>query len=133
MLTTLNQVLWINLSFFWLQQTFAKLSLLALYHRLFSISRPFSIGVWIVAALQVAWGVGVYVAYLNSCKPISKAWDIVQDGKCVDDNVFFSASDPPNSIIDFIMAGQAIWMLRSLRMGTNAKFRLAFLFLIGAL
>ncbi|KAI1389071.1 uncharacterized protein F4822DRAFT_404864 [Hypoxylon trugodes] len=127
----LLEILWVNLSFFWPQQTFAKLSLLALYYRLFSVSRPFVIGVWIVAALQIAWGIGVYVAYLNSCKPISKAWDIARDGKCVDDTVFFSASDPPNSIIDFIMAGQAIWMLKSLRMGTNSKFKLAILFLIG--
>ncbi|KAI0173025.1 hypothetical protein GGR52DRAFT_547063 [Hypoxylon sp. FL1284] len=127
----LLKILWINLSFFWPQQTFAKLSLLALYHRLFSVSRPFVISVWIVAALQVAWGIGVYVAYLNSCKPISKAWDIAQDGKCVDDTVFFSTSDPPNSIIDFVMAGQAIWMLWSLRMGSNAKLRLTVLFLVG--
>ncbi|KAI5868249.1 hypothetical protein GGS23DRAFT_608860 [Durotheca rogersii] len=127
------KVIWINMSFFWPQQTFTKLSLLALYHRLFSVSHRFVVGIWIVTGLQIALGIGAYVTYFNTCRPVSKSWDIESGGTCFNNTIFFSIANPLNSLIDFVMAGQAVWMLKSLRLGANAKFKLALLFLLGGL
>lgn len=114
-------------------QTFAKFSLLALYHRLFSVDRTFVICVWTIAFLQLGWGVAVCLVHYFGCTPVSKSWDPLQPGKCIDVEVFLLAKEPINSVIDFAMAALAVWMLRFLRIKRTTKFKVSLLFLVGAL
>ncbi|KAI0964938.1 hypothetical protein F4678DRAFT_454355 [Xylaria arbuscula] len=115
-----------------IQQTFAKFSLLALYYRLFWVNTSFVRSVWITAFIQAGWGLAVLFVHIFACIPIRKAWMPMLPGSCVNINTFFSITEPINSGIDFVVAGLAIWMLRSLQMRRSRQWRLGILFIIGA-
>jgi hypothetical protein len=116
-----------------IQQSFVKSSLLALYHRLFWVDKRFVRGVWAIAIFQWAWGITVLFVHIFACIPIAKSWYPTLDGWCVDMNLFFCIYEPINSAIDFIMAGQAIWMLHALQMSNKTRWHLSGLFILGAL
>jgi hypothetical protein len=114
------------------QQSFVKFSLLALYQRLFWVNKTFSISVWVVAIIQGCWGLVVFLVHIFACRPIEKVWTPLMDGYCIDENIFFSIYEPLNSLLDFVVAGQALWMLPSLQTRRTTRWHLAILFLIGA-
>jgi hypothetical protein len=115
------------------QQSFVKFSLLALYQRLFWVNKSFSISVWVVAVIQGCWGLVVFLVHIFACRPIEKVWTPLMDGYCIDENLFFSIYEPLNSLLDFVVAGQALWMLPSLQTRRTTRWHLAILFVIGAL
>ncbi|KAI1380098.1 hypothetical protein F4677DRAFT_405848 [Hypoxylon crocopeplum] len=114
-----------------IQQSFAKFSLLALYHRLFWVDINFNRAVWATAIVQGAWGIVVLLVHIFACVPVAKSWQPELDGFCVNINLFFSIYEPVNSAIDFWMAGMAIYMLHALQMKKRAQWHLSALFLIG--
>lgn len=116
-----------------LQQCFAKFSLLALYHRLFWVDRRFTVGVWIVAVLQTAWGLVVFLAFFLMCRPMAKLWTPTLPGHCVNINVVFNVYEPINALLDFFVAALALWMLPSLQIKRSTRWHLATLFALGAL
>ncbi|KAI0545027.1 hypothetical protein F4679DRAFT_562828 [Xylaria curta] len=114
-------------------QLFAKLSLLAFYHRIFGVRRDFVISVWLVAVVQIMWFIATYITHYLTCIPISKVWDQSVPGVCIDNSAFLVGGETINSLIDFIMIGLAIWMLKDLRLDIGTKWKLSVLFILGGL
>ncbi|KAK3985463.1 hypothetical protein QBC44DRAFT_275096 [Cladorrhinum sp. PSN332] len=114
-----------------LNQTFAKLCLLALYHRLFSISRWFVRWVYAVGGAQISWCIAIICFRLFLCRPLTDAWNPFTKGKCLDSQIVLAWGDSINSLLDFIMVGMAIWVVVGLRLSTAAKIRISFLFALG--
>lgn len=118
---------------FCLQQLFAKLSLLFLYHRMFRTNRAFVRCMYIVGFVQLGWSIGTYVAHWLVCTPPQKLWNPKVPGKCIDTGTLLVAGETINSLIDFILVGLAIWMVQSLQMKTSVKLKLSVIFAIGGL
>ena len=116
-----------------LNQTFAKLSLLTLYHRIFYVDNAFVKWVYSVGSIQIAWCIAMVLVRLFQCKPIAAAYNPTIKGYCLNSQTLLVAGDSINSAIDFVMVGMAIWMVVKLQIARNAKLKLGFLFALGGL
>lgn len=116
-----------------LNQTFAKLCLLALYHRLFSVSEGFVVWIYTVGGIQVAWCITVVCVRLFLCTPIAATLNPFIKGRCLNSQILLAAGDSVNSAIDFVMVGMAIYMVIKLRVSRAAKMKMSVLFALGGL
>ncbi|KAI1140046.1 hypothetical protein F5Y05DRAFT_376973 [Hypoxylon sp. FL0543] len=109
----------------------AKISLLALYYRIFYLSRTLRIAVWIMAGLLVSWGISVFFTSIFTCDPIRGFWDLSSGAKCIDSALFFEAITIPNIILDVatvILPTREVWKLQ---MGRDRKLAFTAIFLVG--
>lgn len=132
MLTLLCQDAYVAQEFWVLQQVFSKLSILALYRRIFGVDRSNSIWIWIVAAAQIAHGIICIFMQAFACDPVNKFWEPLVPGTCMT-KVVLIVAEPINSTIDFALVVLAIFMIRPLQLSTSNKWRLGFLFSLGGL
>ena len=64
---------------------FTKLSILALYHRIFSLTRGWIPTLWIFASFVVALGITQPLVYIFHCLPIQFEWGTPTENiKCID-------------------------------------------------
>ncbi|KAK3317502.1 hypothetical protein B0T19DRAFT_293229 [Cercophora scortea] len=114
-----------------LNQTFAKLSLLVLYHRLFYISTWFVRSIYVIGVVQICWCISMVCVRLFQCHPIDAFWNPLLQTQCLDGQVILAVGEPINSLVDFIMVGMAIWMVHKLKVARADKIRVMFLFALG--
>ncbi|KAK3689257.1 hypothetical protein B0T22DRAFT_490742 [Podospora appendiculata] len=114
-----------------MNQTFAKLSLLVLYHRLFYISSWFVRSIYVIGLVQICWCIAMVCVRLFQCHPIDAFWNPFLQGQCLDGQVILAVGEPINSLVDFIMVGMAIWMVHKLKVTRADKVRVMFLFALG--
>ncbi|KAH9905111.1 hypothetical protein F4778DRAFT_728772 [Xylariomycetidae sp. FL2044] len=110
-----------------------KLSILALYYRIFFVSRTFRIAVWVMTALLIGWGVSVFVASIFSCDPIRGFWEVEIGAKCFDSALFFMAITVPNIVFDAVTVFLPIREVWKLQMGRERKFAFTGMFVLGIL
>jgi hypothetical protein len=118
---------------FCMQQLFAKLSLLCLYYRLFSVGRAFVRCIYFLGTVQVLWSIATYLVHYFECNPPARLWNKKIPGTCVNSPAFLAAGETPNSLVDFAMVVMAIWIVQSLKMSTAVKLKLSILFSLGGL
>ncbi|KAI1394962.1 hypothetical protein F4819DRAFT_479949 [Hypoxylon fuscum] len=118
---------------FVVNQFFAKFSILFLYHRLFGVNRNFVRWIQLIGFIHVAWCIATLCIYLFSCQPISKGWDLLRDGTCVNYLSTVAGCESINSAVDFSLVIAALFMIRPLRMKTSTKWKLAAIFAVGGL
>ncbi|KAI0472907.1 hypothetical protein GGR56DRAFT_697722 [Xylariaceae sp. FL0804] len=111
----------------------SKISILALYYRIFYVSRSFRMAVWGMTALLIGWGISVFVASIFSCNPINGFWDITIGAKCFDSSLFFMAITIPNIIFDAITIFLPVREVWSLQMRSDRKWALTGMFVLGIL
>lgn len=115
------------------QQTFAKLSLVALYYRIFSSSRKFVLWLYTIGAVQLGWGIGNFIAHWAQCIPIRGFWDPSVPHVCLNDAMLLVVGETINSLLDFMLVGLAIWIVQSLQMSSAVKLKLSVIFALGGL
>ncbi|KAK3689173.1 hypothetical protein B0T22DRAFT_513340 [Podospora appendiculata] len=130
-LTGVLKVAFVCTQLFPLNQVFAKLSILLLYHRIFGINKRYALWIMIAGVLQVCWGVSAVGALLFQCRPMHKYWDVLTPGWCMDSVALLVAFEVPNSSLDFGMVAIVLVMLRDLRIRPSTKWKLSFLFAAG--
>lgn len=118
---------------FSVNQTFAKLSLLVLYHRVFSVSRTCTHWIYFLGTIQVLWCLAMVFVRCFMCTPVHKVWEPTVPGTCINSQVLLAAGEVVNSVIDFAMVGLAIHMARTLLLSTKMKWKLSLLFALGGL
>ncbi|KAM7214158.1 hypothetical protein V8F06_010473 [Rhypophila decipiens] len=118
---------------FAVNQLLTKMSVLLFYHRTFDVRRGYRIGIYVWAAVVVAWFIAVLLLFLFSCRPISKGWDLLQPGTCLDYGSTVAGGETTNSAMDFVLVVQVWPMIRPLRMSVSTKWKLFTLFAAGAL
>lgn len=115
-------------------QFFAKMSLLLLYWRLFSVNKTLRISVWTIGVVQTGWFISCWLARWFTCVPVHHIWDLTGDRSgCRERGPYVAASESINTLIDFVMVGLAIWMIQQLKVKTGVKWKLSILFVIGSL
>ncbi|KAH8773863.1 hypothetical protein F5883DRAFT_548704 [Diaporthe sp. PMI_573] len=120
----------LNFSF---NPTFAKLSLLALYYRIFSVNVIFLYWIWSLAVIQVCWFIAMVLCRAMVCLPLEALWDTTVPGRCLNVPVLLASDWSVNAALAFAMTALGIFMVRTLSMSGNSKWKLGVLFILGGL
>ncbi|KAF2121292.1 hypothetical protein BDV96DRAFT_667935 [Lophiotrema nucula] len=129
-LTTFRKGDYVFSHFYDIALTSVKLSILALYYRVFVVP-IFRNVVLFTAAVVVAWGIGITVALALVCRPIAAFWDADVIGACLNLETFTYFTNISNLITDvwiFLMPVPTIWHLQ---LQTRKKLLLCLIFSIG--
>ncbi|KAK7994638.1 hypothetical protein PG991_016226 [Apiospora marii] len=117
--------------FYFFHALCVKLSVLALYYRIFSIRRGYKIWIFALGACQLVLVVVACVLQAFQCRPIAMYWNPSVPGQCTPPGQVALIGETPNSLIDFAMVSLAIVMIRSLQLPQTTKLKLQFLFGLG--
>ncbi|KAI1428742.1 hypothetical protein F5Y12DRAFT_629300 [Xylaria sp. FL1777] len=109
-----------------------KLSILALYHRIF-VTTKIRIAVWITAGLVFAWLIEMEVILGLGCQPIQGWWDakVAATAKCVDKVAFTYSTNILNLIFDLWIFSMPIPIIMKLQGTKSRRIALCCLFSIG--
>ncbi|KAI1331213.1 hypothetical protein F5Y16DRAFT_360867 [Xylariaceae sp. FL0255] len=109
-----------------------KLSILALYHRIFVTNRIRTI-VLVTATFVFLWLIGMEVVLALGCQPIQAWWDsqLSVSAKCVNKVAFTYSTNMLNLIFDIWIFSIPIPVILQLSMGKERRVALIVLFSIG--
>lgn len=116
-----------------LDQTFSKLSVCALYRRIFGVNQVYRRWVYILAAAQCATCFTLVCMQILLCRPLHKFWDWAAPGQCMPWTTILLATEPPNSLVDFGLVALAMAVIRPMQLDSKAKWKLRLLFGLGSL
>ena len=111
--------------------TLIKLAILILYLRTFA-TRLLRRAVWIVGAIVITNGVGIFVSVCTYCTPIAHFWDPRGvPGHCVNEVIattMYSLTLMVTDLIIYVMPMPIIWKLK---MTTRRKIETILVFMVG--
>lgn len=116
-----------------LDQTFAKLSICALYRRIFGVNQVYRRWIYLLAAAQCVAYVTFVLMQLLQCRPLRSFWNWLAPGKCMPWTTILLVAGPLNSLVDFGLVALAMAMIRPMKLNSSAKWKLRFLFGLGSL
>jgi hypothetical protein len=116
-----------------LNQLCAKMSILFLYYRIFGVFHTYAFWIKAIGALQLIHTIENVFVNVFQCVPVYKFWAPQIEGNCIHYSIFLAVNESANSLIDFILAIQAVIMLRSLQTNKKTRWRLSIVFTIGGL
>ncbi|KAJ4250326.1 hypothetical protein NW757_007159 [Fusarium falciforme] len=109
---------------------FIKLTILALYWKLFSITARVPIA--ILFSSVVIWMVVLVFVATFSCNPVEKQWNIlIEHGKCMEQKPVYLGGSLPNVIIDFVLVGMPLPSVFRLNIPLGRRLILAGMFTLG--
>ncbi|KAJ5765374.1 hypothetical protein N7520_004933 [Penicillium odoratum] len=111
---------------------FIKLSILALYKRLFAV-KYMVMAVNVMGSIVVLWAVSIMVAATLNCIPVNSFWDRSINGNCINTATFNYAMQIPNIVSDLIILVLPIEVVVGLPIPKTQKILLSGVFLIGGL
>ncbi|PTB62249.1 hypothetical protein BBK36DRAFT_1172805 [Trichoderma citrinoviride] len=106
-----------------------KLSILALYHRIF-VTRPFRLVVVATACFVCAWLVVMEVVLGFGCRPIQAWWDETR-GTCIDKEAFTYFTNVTNMVTDLWIFMMPIPVILGLQAAQEKRLILCFMFGVG--
>lgn len=115
------------------QQLFAKLSVAALYLRIFGVNPGYRHIIYGLVVLQTMWIIVPSFVQIFSCRPVEKFWYPLEEGTCMQEGLVIAVTESVNSFTDFAFVGLAMYMVKELNMSWKTKCRLYVLFGLGAL
>ncbi|CAI6339121.1 unnamed protein product [Periconia digitata] len=111
---------------------FTKLSILALYYRIFSLTRGWIPTLWAFAVFVIALGITQPLVYIFHCIPIQWSWDEnTPNMKCIDFSLAIAVLGTIHIITDWLLLLLPIPVVWSLRLGQRAKISICALFAVG--
>lgn len=123
-----------TLLYFFITST-TKLSILLLYRRIFAVSKPFRLQIYIAAAAVVAFWIGSTVADLLNCIPLDWTWKngAADPRYCVNYNTFWLVTGIFETLVDSAILALPLSMVSKLHLDRSKKYGLAGVFLLGGL
>ena len=110
-----------------------KLSVLALYYRIFSQTRFLKIAILTVSLIVVAWWIAFTVAGFVLCTPIRPYWNPQIKLRCLYTWDFYVSQAVPNIVLDFLLLLLPLPPLWKLQMKRPRKTILMTVFVLGYL
>ncbi|OJJ42669.1 hypothetical protein ASPZODRAFT_1285768 [Penicilliopsis zonata CBS 506.65] len=131
------QLLYIFEIFYVLNLLLIKLSILALYRRIFTdVSRFFRIGALICASVALAWALAFIPAAIFQCTPVAKAWEAVDreqgPGHCIQLKIGFYCVALPNILTDLAILALPVRICWQLHGSILYRLSIISIFLLGA-
>ena len=115
-------------------QTLIKISLLLLYHRLFSANRHFRVALFVAGALVIMWWMASFWDTIFECVPVQAFWDkSITNAKCQSIREAALGTGISNLILDLLFLLLPIPMIWRLHVSTRTKVFLTGIFLLGGL
>ena len=122
--------------------TLIKLSILALYHRLFFVpQRWFRIALWINAIYSIALGIATTIVFILQCSPVDYYWTryasyygyTLPSGKCLPNTrEYLGLPQVLSTLSDLAILCLPIPIIWNLIISTPRKFAVSIAFLLGA-
>lgn len=143
--------------FYYINQATLKLSILALYWRVFSSANYINISIkyiggyviiWFIASVSLPWyrkctrahdtnALLQFIVAALQCVPVQAIWDPVakmEPGvRCVNLNAFFFGTSVPNIVADLVLVLLPTPQVLQLKITTTQKVFVIFFFLLGGL
>ena len=126
------QLSWVYSFLYWSNIAFATLSILALYRRVFSTHRFFSVSSLVLVTLTVVWWISGSICDAISYRPAQAYWDPSVPGQYIlnyDD--FWIASMVAELLIEAAVLALPIREIIKLNLSARKKFLIASLFCMG--
>ncbi|KAF2690493.1 hypothetical protein K458DRAFT_427220 [Lentithecium fluviatile CBS 122367] len=112
----------------------AKLSILALFWRLFNCSKTSKLAIQILFALSIMWFLSRLILTSIQCIPANAIWDFdITPTSCVDAALSFQATSGTHFAIDFFILLLPVVEIRKLQLPRKQRFQVAFMFMSGVL
>ncbi|KAF5599036.1 integral membrane protein [Fusarium pseudoanthophilum] len=109
----------------------SKISVLAMYYRIFSASRLLRYSTWVMVSMMAGWGIAVVLVSIFACIPIRGSWDKSIPSKCIDSNKFFVGITIPNIVFDVLTVALPVRELWKLQMNRDKKWAITTMFVLG--
>lgn len=113
--------------------TSLKLSVLALYYRIFGVRTAYRVWIYVLGGVQTIVFILLCIFQALLCHPFERYFDRSVPGSCKEDGLIVLGGELPNSLIDFAMVVLAIFMIRPLQLSSTMKWRLRVVFGLGSL
>ena len=113
--------------------TSVRISVLHFYIQIFRSSRAFLTVAYAVFALMVAFGVGIVISDVLTCRPLAKYWDPRQSGVCESPLGSAIALSSCNVAADLTIVFLPLPMVWGLQMATRRKIDVTITFTLGFL
>lgn len=110
--------------------TLTKLSVLFLYRRLFP-SRQLKIISIMIAVLVLGYSLALVIVALVQCIPLSKTWNPIEHGICIDTKPAYTTTAVMNVLTDIFILSLPVKIVWRLQMKTTRKVQVIGLFLLG--
>ncbi|GKZ96389.1 hypothetical protein AnigIFM59636_010635 [Aspergillus niger] len=123
---------WSNSFVYTLCVMFIKLSILAVYKRLFA-ARSMKIAANIVAVIVVLWAVSISIGGVLNCVPVQKFWDRAVPGHCVNTVAYYYGQQIPNILTDVVLLIMPLKSVWELPISKTQRLLLSGVFLVGIL
>ena len=115
-------------------QTLIKISLLLLYHRLFSVHKPFRVALFVAGALAVMWWLATFWDTIFQCVPVQAEWDKnLKNARCQVVREEALGAGISNLILDLLFLLLPVPMIWRLQVSKRIKASLTGIFLLGIL
>ncbi|KID85142.1 benzoate 4-monooxygenase cytochrome P450 [Metarhizium guizhouense ARSEF 977] len=108
-----------------------KLSILALYRRIFGIHRTYRLWIYAFAAFQTGLIVIFCIVQAIQCEPFGRYFDVSVAGHCRPENIIVLGGSVPDTFVDFGLVVLAMVMIRQLHLTSSVKWKLRLLFGVG--
>ncbi|MCJ1470457.1 hypothetical protein MMC07_009102 [Pseudocyphellaria aurata] len=113
--------------------TFPRLSILAMYMRIFT-AKVYRITVYILALIMIALYITTIFLSFLKCRPFTYSWDkTIRGGHCIDINRAYQWITFPNILIDAVILILPLPVIWRLHVSKNQKFGLTLTFLTGSI
>lgn len=131
LLTRVPQALWGTIPLYNVALMLCKLSIAIQYYRVFRtpVVQKFLRGMFVFLVIYGLWTI---LGTIFTCVPVSKYWDFMVEGKCVDRNALTFANAGINIATDLTLLAIPIMLLRKLQIPRRQKFILVGVFACGA-
>ena len=111
-----------------------KLSLLALYHRVFSdgTGQGFRIALWTNVGICFAWFIANILPTVFQCQPFEHIWDKSVDGACLSGKLLWPALNISNLLTDIFILVLPLYWVAKLHTDITRRVVSAFMLMLGA-
>ncbi|KAI2793307.1 hypothetical protein POX_b03361 [Penicillium oxalicum] len=123
---------WANPFIYTVNVMLIKLSILALYRRLFS-TRYMTLAVYCMGVFVILWTVSICVAATLNCIPVARFWDRSLAGACIDPDKFYYGAQIPNIVSDVLLLLMPQGLVWSLPVAKSQRLLLSCVFMVGGL
>ncbi|KAI1123657.1 hypothetical protein F5Y10DRAFT_269873 [Nemania abortiva] len=127
-----RKLIYAALWLYFYQQLFAKLSILALYYRLFRVKPAFKKCIDALVIYHALWITLVSFLIAFVCRPLARFWDPQVPGHCIPIGTLLAVTETLNSLGDFLLVALAVAIVSIVQSSKTAKRKLVIFFGLGA-
>ncbi|KAF2789631.1 hypothetical protein K505DRAFT_284036 [Melanomma pulvis-pyrius CBS 109.77] len=130
-ITTYLKIIMVNFLLWVVTVSVVQLSILFFYIRLFGVIEIFRWICYVFIFLITAFGIAGFFSQLFSCSPVSKSWEPMKPGTCVEGDPYCSAIGIIHVLFDFGIVFLPMPLIWKLKVAMRSKMILSLLLCLG--